>query len=107
MNILGILDELEAYYQHTRQVGHTTAMIEGAKNTEGVIILAHDMKYAKKLARQCSKGATPVSLGSLEHRLRDHCRPLLIDNSAMWWLLQDAIKEIKELRFKVAKQEGG
>ena len=100
MDILDQLNELEAYYSATRQIGHTTAMLEGAKNTATVIILAHDMKYARDLARRCGRerGVVPISLHSLPHGLRGHHKPLLIDNSAMWWLLRDAIKEIESHR---------
>lgn len=103
MGTLDELRELATYYAHTRGVGHTHAMMHGALNTDNVIILAHDMKYATELVRQCGGPACegqaiPLSLHSLEHGLRGHRKPLLIDNSAMWWLLQDAIKEIESHR---------
>ena len=106
MDILDKLRELESYYQATRAVGHTYAMMHGALHTDhpqGIIILAHDMSYARDLARQCiKKQVVPISLHTLEHGLRGHRKPLLIDNAALWQLLHEAATEIEKLRTELA-----
>ena len=42
-NIKNILETLDRYYTTTRQVGHSTAMIEGIKNTDKCIVISHNM----------------------------------------------------------------
>jgi len=103
MDVLQKLKELSAYHVSTRQVGHTTAMLEGAKNTDGIIILAHNMDFARQLAKQCPD-AIPISWqedGLLS--LRGMRRPLLIDNAAIWSILSEAAKEIQSLQAEIMK----
>jgi len=53
MNTLEKLEFLKGYYEMNRQVGHTTAMIEGAKKS-GCVVITHDMNMADLLRRQKS-----------------------------------------------------
>lgn len=97
MNIVRIAIELIRYYDVTRQVGHTMAMLDGAKNTKGVIVVAHTMNHATDLAKQCPS-ATPVGLDGSEKKLKGRREPLLLDNSAVIWVLDGLLKEIFSLR---------
>jgi len=97
------LQRLLEYYYISRGVGHTRAMIEGAKDTDGVIILAHEHRYAVSLARGC-KNATPLAwFGYGADTLCGQRKPLLIDNGAMIDILADAINYINTLEHVVAR----
>lgn len=102
MNIVYKLEDLRTYYYSTRQVGHTVAMLEGAKNIDGVIVMAHTFNFAQQLARMC-RDAVPVSFASedLAQALLGRCAPLAIDNSAMMSLLDEALTEIGRLQSEV------
>jgi len=89
-----MLEELLGYLQN-RGLGHTTAMLEGAQNTDGVIIIAHTKPFADSLARRC-KNARGISLHNLAS-LRGLRLPILIDNFALQTLLTNAHKRICEL----------
>ena len=64
-----------------RGFGHTQAMLNGAKNIEGVVIIAHTQVLADQLAAQC-KGARGVGLDNL-HRLRGLRCPIVLDHTAI------------------------
>lgn len=97
INMVRIAIELMRYYDVTRQVGHATAMLNGAKNTTGVVIVAHTMNHATDLAEQCPN-ATPVGLDEVGKKLEGKKEPLLLDNSAVIWVLDSLLKEIFSLR---------
>lgn len=95
-----------------RGFGHTQAMLNGAKNTDGVIIIAHTQQYADELAVQC-KNAVGVGLNN-QDRIRGRQAPILVDHRAIEVLLEykthyenlrHAIKElgISEVLFHLSK----
>lgn len=96
MKIQKTLEELLQYYQTTRAVGHTYAMINGAKNTDNVLVLVHSQKYASEIKAKYPKAEFTGFL-NLEG-LRGKRKPLLIDNGAMCAILQNALIEIRELQ---------
>lgn len=104
MNMIKVATELVQYYRLTRQVGHTTAMLNGAKNAVRTIILAHDMNFATFLAKQCPN-VVPISLGGIM-KLRGRRKPLLIDNAAMAQILDGLLKEISELNKEISALRG-
>jgi hypothetical protein len=95
MNIKRILSGLAAYLHASRRVGHTTAMIRGAQNTENVVVLAHTHFYASRL-QGLIPGAKVVSMHSIES-LQGRHSPLVVDNSALWDICQSALSEIERL----------
>jgi hypothetical protein len=96
MDTLDRLKLLRDYYESTRGVGHTTAMLEGAKNTGGVIIMAVTRYIAEMFTATC-ESAKAISWREVD-RLTEMGAPLAIDNSAMFEILNDAISEIETLR---------
>ena len=64
-----------------RGFGHTQAMLDGAKNTDGVVIVAHTQILADQLAAQC-KDARGVGLDNL-HRIRGLRCPIVLDHTAI------------------------
>lgn len=94
------LAELAYYYASSRQVGHTTAMMRGAKVSD-CLILAHNQCGARNIKLLAPMGSV-ISLASMGERLRGIRKPLLIDNAAMSEILQGALAEIERLEQKVA-----
>ena len=80
MEMKRVLEELNAYYQTTRQAGHTTLMKRGTSNYEQrKLVLVHNMSYGRDL--NIPKDEI-VTLNSLD-RLRGHDLPLVIDNGTL------------------------
>lgn len=70
-----------------RSVGHTKALLEGAKNVKGVVIVAHTQQWADELARQCDN-AVGVGLDNLQY-LTGRQQPIVIDHLAIKTLLDE------------------
>ena len=103
MKTLQKLHMLLAYYCNRRGTGHTTILLEGARNAPQVMVLAHTMVYASDLAKRCDN-AKPLSWTSMDDRdFAGRNAPLAIDNSAMIELLKDAIQEINALRRQIVE----
>lgn len=95
MSIKKQLENLLAYYATTPRVGHTTAIIQGAKNVNSVIILVGHAAHAKNM-HWAAPGADFVPLDNLD-KLQGRKQPLLIDNFAIATLLSESLKEIERL----------
>ena len=82
-------------YTVLRQCGHTTAVLEGAKNTNAIVITHHNGMgdYIDELTENKVK---TVSINSLE-RLRGMRTPIVFDNAALMELASDALREINKL----------
>lgn len=102
MSIKKQLENLLAYYTTTPRVGHTTTMIQGAKNVNSVIILVGHATHAKNM-HWAAPGADFVPLDNLA-KLQGRKQPLLIDNFAMTSLLSSALQEIERLERVIAKR---
>lgn len=94
MHIKHILSGLAAYLHSSRRVGHTTAMIRGAENTEAVTVLAHTQAYATQLQRLIPS-AKVISMHGIDD-LIGRKSPLVVDNSALWDICESALAEIKQ-----------
>lgn len=70
-----------------RGVGHTKALLEGAKNVKGVVIVAHTQQWADELASQC-KDAIGIGLDNLQY-LTGRQPPIVIDHLAIKTLLDE------------------
>ncbi len=72
------------YYFTTRGVGHTTTMIEGARNVDLKPIVLVDTPDWEPIP-----GAKIITIGQL-YAIQDEKRPLVIDNECLAGLLNEA-----------------
>lgn len=86
---LNTLKNLKGYFEETRGVGHTMALLNGARNTMDATIMVNSEWLARDLKKECPHAmiVTPKSIDEL----RGANRPLLIDNSVMVEILEKAI----------------
>jgi hypothetical protein len=89
------------YIHFGRGFGHTEAMLNGARNTPGVAIVAHNRRFAEYLAKQCPD-AIPISISNLE-RLRGIQCPILIDNCALEHLQMEWKESIDKMASDLAE----
>ena len=87
------IEALLQYYRTNRAVGHTTTMIEGAANTDCIVIVANEKQA---YIRERLTGQTVLSINNLNQRLRGMNKPLAIDNSAIYLILQRLLEEIDD-----------
>jgi len=78
-----------------RGFGHTQAMLNGAKNADNVVIVAHTQQFADYLAKQC-KNARGVGLDRTERLLGSHL-PIVVDHYAFEILLGERERRIAQL----------
>ena len=79
-----------------RGFGHTQAMLNGAKNTDNVLIVAHTQQFADYLAKQC-KNARGVGLDRTERLLGSHL-PIVVDHYAIEILIGERERRIAQLK---------
>lgn len=106
MNIKKILKELVTYYECTRQVGHTTAVIEGVKNKPKTIVITHSREMSNYYNRLHLDGFhNTISLDCVGNSLRGHNRPIVFDNAALHVIFNEALEKIESLEAKTSNQE--
>ena len=88
------------YMRFGRGFGHTQAMLNGAKNTDNVVIVAHTQRFADELAKQC-KNARGVGLDRTD-MLRGLRLPFLVDHYAIEILLGEQDQRIAQLEEEIA-----
>ena len=89
---------LMQYYAVTRQAGHTTAMLEGVKHTDGaVLVLTHNFRYGESLKR-LAPNTIPVSLDCSMEAMVGRKAPMVVDNAALHQIASSAFSEIQSLR---------
>ena len=94
MNIREVLQTIDAYYQTSRQVGHTTLMKRGISNYEHrKLVMVHNMSYGRDLRVRNNELVTPNSLD----RLRGNDLPLVIDNGVLSEIFREAFQEYTRL----------
>ena len=94
MEMKQVLEELNAYYQTTRQAGHTTLMKRGTSNYEQKkLVLLHNMAYGRDL--KIPKDEI-VTLNSLD-RLRGCNLPLAIDNGTLTTIFSTTLMDLDRL----------
>ena len=102
MNNKNTLIELRDYFYSVRNVGHTTAMMEGAKNVD-CIVLSHceeGTRFIKSLDYQGDvKSVHQIGGGKLKG-LR---KPMVLDNAALVEVLNMALIEIEKQEARVEK----
>lgn len=98
MNVKYKIEELLHYYNTTRQVGHTTTLLENVGNA---LVLCGDYTTCKLFEKQYGdKNTKFVSYGSLDYNLRGMNKPLVIDNYAMMNLLRDSLQALNYLEYE-------
>ena len=88
------LKEIYNYYLSTRRVGHTYSMMEGAKNTDCLVVCAN-----KQQEREVGKqllGKKITTLANIKQKLRGIKKPLLIDHYALCCLIGEMLRRIEE-----------
>ena len=107
--ILNQLQGFANYFGVVRQVGHTTAMLEGAKNISSIII-THNNEAAKRISENISKNnkyhlvkrpagekIIAISITDDLNKLRGMDMPIVFDNAALYTLFSDAAAEMDRL----------
>jgi len=89
--MLHVLCALREYLSDTRQCGHTQAILEGARRTDGVVVVVGKLAEASLLKKRLP-AARFVSLDML-YQLKGLRKPLLLDNAALFQLLDRAIHD--------------
>jgi hypothetical protein len=102
MNTKQTLQTLLSYYTATRKIGHTRAMLAGAQNTDGCLILTG----VDDIALTPPKGASCVNV-VYDDNLVQHFvgvrKPMLVDNSAIEHILRTSLAEITRLETHVKR----
>jgi chemotaxis protein CheY-P-specific phosphatase CheC len=96
MNIKEKLKQLAHYYDVTRQVGHTTLMLEGAKNTKDCIVVTHNQVMGESVQQMANQKVKTVSLSS-PNLLRGFKKPIVFDNCALYVLFLESVREMDRL----------
>ena len=96
MYTLQTVEAIIEYYARNRGVGHTTAMIDGAKNTDGAIVLVHDYYNAAELKHKFPKLKAICATGPMEV-LYGISAPLLIDHYVLTGLFYLLLSHINGL----------
>ena len=91
------------YIHFGRGLGHTQAMLNGAKNADNVVIVAHTQQFADDLAKQC-KNARGVGLDRTERLLGSHL-PIVVDHYAIEILLGERERRISKLKAAESKAQ--
>ena len=105
-----LLDELDTYLAHNRQVGHTHTLIHGLqtidKPTFFVVLSVKGIDRIKKLIN--NPNVTYITLNQiLNGSLRLHAKPLVLDNDVLHYILLSTVhvlKDIKDQHFHVKEE---
>lgn len=94
------LQVLLDHYEATRQVGHTTTMLNGARGIDCHVLVGNyaQGEQIQNLAKKSKRARkfTAVTMHDLQWgKLRGTKKPLIIDNGALYGILQDAVRTIK------------
>ena len=90
------LKEIYNYYLTTRRVGHTYSMIEGAKNTDCLVVCVSEQQR-KIIDKQLSKYGKTITLTNIGLKLQGTIKPMLIDHYALCYLIKELLRRIEEV----------
>jgi hypothetical protein len=102
---------LASYWDKNRQVGHTTAILNGVRDTpDSVVITAteheHKMMQSVGLRKSTPTHILPhvitVSIDRLDSLMRQN-GPLVVDHHAMSVMIKDAVREMRR-EIELAKE---
>jgi len=100
MNIKNILKELVTYYECTRKVGHTTAVIEGLRDKPKPIVVTNSKEMSNHYRMLCPDELHTITLDYIGSSLRGHNRPIVFDNAALHVIFSEALKTIESIETK-------
>lgn len=98
MNIKNTLTEIVGYLSGNRQVGHTTAILEGAKNTD-CLVLTHNQEYANSLQQQFKIKAMSIASAGIRGRRS----AIVLDNAAVQLICSTALSLILKQERQIEK----
>lgn len=116
-----VLEQIVEYQVRNRQVGHTTAMLEGVGSTaQAPLIVVGNSHQAHWIAQEISRRFAIERTRAKEMVITVHAikrgalndikgRPLVIDNIGLWELALDVSEQRRKLlieKFNQAEQEG-
>ena len=108
MDIKKIVNFLRFNYQANRQAGHTTAIMQGANNTEYPVIIAVDHDHSRSLKNICkNKDVITLPLSIITEQLRGRKSPILFDNYTLQVLFDEIDKEFGRLQTIINHHEYG
>ena len=99
-----MLDIFVSYYHTTRGVGHTKLLIDAINNFNGsVLVVVPSMAIFNKSILpniEDKNKAIPIDCTSddFRHRIAGYALPIIFDNSALFYILED-------MRVKMARHE--
>ena len=83
-----------SYISHGRGYGHTEAMIKGAENVEGCLVVVANHNQREQLEQRLPK-ARIITMDELDH-MRGLSAPMIIDHFALQCMFEDLEKEHTE-----------
>ena len=89
--------EILEYYSSRRGVGHTDAMVDGAKHTDGVIVITNNSSMPTILRGKLKKAEIFTCDSDLERMLLGRDKPLVLDNAAVVELFSGVLDIIADL----------
>lgn len=90
------LESVIELYSCVRGVGHTKAVVEGAK-AQGAVVVVSNERMKPYINSISSDTVSTVSISSLE-KLRGSNKPVVFDNDVILSLSQNSLSEIKHLK---------
>jgi len=87
------LEILDLYYRKNRQVGHTFAMLNGAKSDKDIIVIIAEetqKSYIELPKRQM------INMSNLHEKLLGRKNPILVDHFAIQLMYWDMKKELEK-----------
>ena len=96
------LKEFASYYGTGRRRGHTKAMLEGAKNSDCVVVCG-DYYQCRNMAGVLEANTIDERTISVHapHQLKSSDKPLVWDNYALYVLFTEAASEIERLESEI------
>ena len=95
-------DHITEYYQRTRAVGHTQAMIDGIGAGSVVVVTNHQQERALQAQQPLGLYITSCDFGE---KSRGLCLPLHIDNHAFEVIWAEARKALNKAENKIVRLE--
>ena len=95
------LEILDEYYRINRQVGHTTAMLNGAKSDPNIIVLVHHQTVKNWIDLPKEQ---IISIDCLE-KLKGRISPILVDHYALQVMFSELKAELLKKDEYIEKQE--
>ena len=96
------LEILDNYYRKNRQVGHTLAMLNGAKSNKNILVVIANntqMNYFDLPKNQF------INMCHLNEKLKGRENPVLVDHFTMQLMYQEMKKELDKKNDKIIELE--